>query len=133
MFPPAAEAKLCRNSLKHSLRCGGVSHSDSDCGPRIWECKIDAQKYLLCISSIVNSTYLQCFHDKFQEPSCYKSDAELWLLLRAHGKGFSTSIDGSCVSGHNEQSKTITAQECWRLRTQNHGVSAEFVCAIFNT
>lgn len=53
------------------------------------------QKYLLCIRNIVNSTYhLQHFHDmlpKSREPSHYKSNAELRLLLQAHVKGVSTS------------------------------------------
>lgn len=38
-FPPAAEAKLYRNGLKHLLKSVRVSHSNSDHGPWIWECK----------------------------------------------------------------------------------------------
>lgn len=92
-----------------------------------------AQKYLLCIRNVVNSTYLQRFHDNLprsQEPSCYKSNAELRLLLQAPGTSDRQLLHlGTKRAKLNRPSPgALEAAHTEDLRS-----SAEFVSAFSNT
>lgn len=79
----------------------------------------------------VNSPYSQSFHGlpcNSREPFCHQSIAELWMLLRARGKGGLTDPEPRDNTRRGKSSQPRNAGG-----HHNHRESVGFVCAFFCT